>query len=64
MVIRIALSGATLEETEVGGFTVSTSGGLVLVARMKNDSNRKATSHIAVMSIFVLFLGIFTFGIL
>ena len=52
-------SGATLEETELGVTTVSASGGLNLVARMKKDNSRKATSHIAVMSMFVLFRGSF-----
>ena len=37
--------------------------GLNLVVRMKKVSNRKATSHMAVMSTNVLFLGILTFGI-
>jgi hypothetical protein len=57
------LSGAALADTEVGVLTASTSGGFCLVARIKNDNNKKATSHIAVMSMFVLFLGILTFGI-
>jgi hypothetical protein len=33
------------------------SGGLYLVAKMKNDNNKKATSHMAVISTLVLFLG-------
>ena len=35
-----------------------------LVAKIKNDNNKKATSHIAVMSMVVLFRGILTFGML
>jgi hypothetical protein len=52
-----------LEETELGVATVNASGGLNFVARIKNDNNRNATSHMAVMSIDVLFLGIFILGI-
>jgi len=37
---------------------------LVFVARIKNDRSKNATSHIAVMSMFVLFRGILTFGII
>jgi hypothetical protein len=57
------LSGAILDETELGVTTVSASGGLNLVAKMKNDRSRKATSHIAVMSIVVLLRGIFALPI-
>jgi hypothetical protein len=63
MIITTSFSGATLVETELGVTTESASGGLNLVARMKNESNRKATSHIAVMSMFVLFLGNFALPI-
>jgi hypothetical protein len=51
-----------LVETDLGVTTCKASEGLNLVVRMKNESNRNATSHIAVMSIFVLFLGTLTFG--
>jgi hypothetical protein len=63
IVINIDFSGAALADTEVGVLTVSTSGGFCFVANIKNDNNKKATSHIAVMSMVVLFLGILTFGI-
>jgi hypothetical protein len=63
MVINIDFSGAAVLDTEVGVLTDSTSGGFCFVANKKNDNNKKATSHIAVMSIVVLFLGILTFGI-
>jgi hypothetical protein len=48
----------------LGGATASTSGGFCFVANMKNDNNKNATSHIAVMSIVVLLRGILTLGIL
>jgi len=60
----IDLSGTAFAEIELGGVTASTSGGFCLVANMKNVSKRNATSHIAVMSIFVLLRGILTFGML
>jgi hypothetical protein len=63
-VIRIDLSGAAFDDTEAGGVTESTSGGFCLVARMKNDNSKNATSHIAVMSMEVLLRGILTFGML
>jgi hypothetical protein len=63
-VINIDLSGAALAEIELGGETVSTSGGFCFVAKMKKDNNKNATSHIAVMSIIVLFRGIFTLGMM
>src|SRR3954465_5261227 len=50
-------------ETDLGVTTLSASAGLNLVVRMKKDNSRKATSHIAVISIFVLFRGTLTFGI-
>jgi hypothetical protein len=61
--ITTSFSGATLVDTELGVTTVKASGGLNLVARIKKESNRKATSHIAVMSMFVLFLGNFALPI-
>src|ERR1700761_2956637 len=57
------LSGATFEDTEFGVTTLNASGGLNLVAKMKKDSSRKATSHMAVMSMFVLLRGILALGI-
>jgi hypothetical protein len=63
-VIKIDLSGAAFAETEFGGETESASGGFCLVANMKKDNNKNATSHIAVMSMAVLLRGIFTLGIL
>jgi hypothetical protein len=63
MVIKMEFSGAALDDTDVGGSTASTSGGFVFVARMKKDNNRKATSHMAVMSMLVLFLGNLALGI-
>jgi hypothetical protein len=58
-----SFSGATLVDTELGVTTDKASGGLNLVARIKKESSRKATSHIAVMSMFVLFLGNFALPI-
>jgi hypothetical protein len=52
-----------LVDTELGVTTDNASGGLYLVARIKKESNRKATSHMAVMSMFVLFLGNFALPI-
>jgi len=51
-----------ISEMEEGVSTITGSSGLNFVVSMKKVSNRKATSHMAVMSIDVLFLGIFTFG--
>ena len=57
MVIKtISLFGAALVETELGGVTVIASAGLNFVVKIKKDNNKNATSHIAVISIFVLFL--------
>src|ERR1700730_6007922 len=50
-------------ETDLGVVTAKASAGLNFVVRMKKDNKRKATSHIAVISIFVLFRGTLTFGI-
>jgi hypothetical protein len=61
--ITTSFSGATLVDTELGVTTDKASGGLNLVARIKKESSRKATSHIAVMSMFVLFLGNFALPI-
>jgi hypothetical protein len=63
VIITEFLSETILEETELGVVTVNASGGLNLVAKMKKDNSRNATSHIAVMSIFVLLRGIFALGI-
>src|SRR5687768_7490342 len=63
MVMRIDLSGAALDEIELGGFTASTSAGFCFVANIKKDNKRKATSHMAVISTMVLFRAILTFGI-
>jgi hypothetical protein len=60
----MASSLAILVDIEEGVTTVTASGGLVLVARIKKDNSKKATSHIAVISTAVLFLGNLTFGIL
>jgi hypothetical protein len=57
------LSGTAFAEIEDGVETASTSGGFCLVANIKNDNNKKATSHIAVISMLVLLRGILTFGI-
>ncbi len=62
--ITTFFSGAILVYTELGVITVNASGGLNLVAKMKKESNRKATSHIAVMSMFVLLRGNFALPIL
>src|SRR6185312_4939215 len=63
MIITTFDSGAILLYTELGVVTLNASGGLNFVAKMKKDNNRKATSHIAVMSIVVLLRGIFALGI-
>jgi hypothetical protein len=52
-------SGAALVDTEDGAETVTASGGFCLVANIKNESKRNATSHMAVISIEVLLRGIF-----
>src|SRR4030095_2804022 len=64
MVIRTEFLVLTcFVETDFGVVTLRISGGLNLVVKMKNDNNKKDTSHIAVISIFVLFRGTLTFGI-
>jgi len=63
-VMSIASSLAIFVEIDVGVTTVTASGGFVFVARIKKDNSRKATSHIAVISTAVLFLGNLTFGII
>src|SRR6476620_10273044 len=62
-IITTFVSGATFAATELGVFTGTASEGLNFVVRIKNDSSRKATSHIAVMSTAVLFRGIFGLAI-
>src|ERR1043165_151332 len=56
-------SGNSAVLMEEGVTTATGSSGLNLVASIKKVSSRNATSHIAVMSMFVLFLGIFILGI-
>jgi hypothetical protein len=51
------LFGATFEDTELGVVTAMASEGLNLVVRIKKDNKRKATSHMAVMSMEVLLRG-------
>src|SRR5687767_8724671 len=58
------LSGMGICAVEDGISICTASCGLNFVVRMKKVSNRKATSHMAVMSIAVLFLGNLTFGII
>jgi hypothetical protein len=53
-----SFEGATFDDTELGVVTVIASAGLNLVVRIKNDNNRNATSHIAVISTAVLFRAI------
>jgi hypothetical protein len=60
----ILLSGSFISEIDLGIVTITGSSALNWVVSMKKVNRRKATSHIAVMSTFVLFLGTFTFGIL
>ncbi len=60
----MSLSGSGISEIDEGVETTTGSSGLNLVASMKKVSNRKATSHIAVMSMLVLFRAIFTLGII
>jgi hypothetical protein len=48
---------ATFAATELGVVTAMASAGLNFVVKIKNDNKRNATSHIAVMSILVLFRG-------
>jgi hypothetical protein len=52
-----SLLGATFEDTELGVVTAMASEGLNLVVRIKKDNKRKATSHMAVMSMEVLLRG-------
>src|SRR5690606_193880 len=52
-----SFSRAISVATEDGVTTLSSSEGLNLLVKMKKDNSRKATSHIAVMSTAVLFLG-------
>ena len=63
IVIKMDSSGAALVDTQEGGDTDRTSGDFCFVARIKNVNSKKATSHIAVISTFVLLRGILTFGI-
>jgi hypothetical protein len=51
------LLGATFDATELGVVTAIASAGLNLVVKIKNDNKRKATSHMAVMSMLVLLRG-------
>src|SRR6478609_12105302 len=57
MISTISFCGATLAATDFGMVTAIASDGLNLVVKIKNDNNRKATSHIAVMSMLVLLRG-------
>jgi len=63
-IITKSFSGACLADTEFGGSMCTASDGFGFVVRMKKDNSKKATSHIAVMSTFVLFRGIFGLDIL
>jgi hypothetical protein len=56
-------SGNGNSDIDDGVFTTTGSSGLNLVANMKKVSSRNATSHIAVMSMWVLLRGNFAFGI-
>jgi formate-dependent nitrite reductase membrane component NrfD len=58
-----SVSGNLVSRVEAGVSTGSGSGTLAVDVITKKESNKKATSHIAVMSIFVLFFDIFTFAI-
>jgi hypothetical protein len=60
----MSLSGNGTEDMEEGVFTITGSSGLNLVASMKKVSRRKATSHMAVMSMLVLFRGNFAWPII
>jgi hypothetical protein len=62
VIIKASFSGKSRVETEFGVFISTGSGGLNLVAIMKNVRIRKATSTNGVMSTNVLFLGILTLG--
>jgi hypothetical protein len=53
----ISFVSATLAATELGVVTAMASAGLNFVVKIKKDNKRNATSHIAVMSILVLFRG-------
>jgi hypothetical protein len=61
--ITWSFSSTAFDETELGIITVMASGGFVLVAMMKKDNNRNATSQKAVISTQVLFLAILGLGI-
>jgi hypothetical protein len=58
----ISLSGIGIWAEEEGISIATTSFARNLVVKMKNVNNRNATSHMAVISIVVDLLGIFTFG--
>jgi hypothetical protein len=59
-----SLAGNSLVETEFGVVISTGAGGLNFVARMKKLRIRKAMSTNGVISVSVLFLGIFTLGML
>jgi hypothetical protein len=55
--------GNKVVDMAAGVTTFTGSSGLNLVVSMKKSNNRKATSHIGVMSTVVALRAIFTFGI-
>src|SRR5690606_40009553 len=59
-----SVSGTFTCVTDAGVSTGSGSGARAVAVNIKNVSNRKDTSHMAVMSIVVLALFTFTFGIM
>jgi hypothetical protein len=65
MVIKTtSFCSAGFVDTDFGVTTASASEGLNFVVRIKNANRRNATSHIAVISILVLFRGTLTFGMI
>jgi hypothetical protein len=52
-----SFEGATLDATELGVVTAIAYAGLNFVVKIKKDNKRKATSHMAVMSMLVLLRG-------
>jgi hypothetical protein len=60
--VAISRSGILISDMEEGIATTMGSLATKLDVSIKNVSNRKATSHMAVISTIVLFLGTLTFG--
>jgi hypothetical protein len=64
VIITTSFCSAAFVDTDFGVTTDRVSSGLNFVVRMKKDNNRKATSHMAVISTLVLLRGTLTFGMI